>query len=311
MRNKIITLLFLSIVLRSESAPLVLSEKVQKIFSEVAKAPVSAPMAKVSSATVLDTSRTTGRPVAFRMNWRSLSEDDVDRITADAGVAESCRRYAGYDAKNGRCYYHVPRLSKLTDESEHGLKQLRKKSAAVLAKLLGDRSSLFVFANEETDWAITREQPEPHRTMYTCRYTRKVNGRHVVGNDAYARISFTGKGELCRFEFSDPVLEPIPVKRMVLPSATRRRLERYAGTKNKARGTMTGDVSVASIVAKKGVFSYIGRTSGKERILVPAISILCRHELANGESFEQFRHFVVDASHVSNIDESMLEPSTR
>ena len=311
MNYQILTVVLMSVALQSVSAPLVLSEKVRQLFTEVDGIPVTAGAAQVLSAKMLDTARAEGRPVAFRVTPRPLSTDDVDRISAEAGVPESYRRFAGYDAENGYCYYHAPRLSKLTDESKAGLKQLRNKSAAVLAKLLGDRSVLFVFANEETDWAMTKEHPEPYRTMYTCRYTRKVNGRHVVGNDAYARISFTGEGTLCGFEFCDPALEPEPVQRMVLPSATPRRLELYAAGKNSAHGTLKGDVAVTSIAAENGVYSYIGRTFGAYKLLVPAISIVCRHELDNGESFEKFRHFVIDASQVSNVDESMLEPAVR
>jgi hypothetical protein len=297
-------------VMQLSAAPLVIANEVQQVFDDLTRGTITS-LSLASSHELLDTAPVGGRPVAFRVTLRTMSDDDVDLIVRDAGIGDSLRRFAGYDEKKGRCYYYSPHLSKLENESEYGLRKLRDKSAAVLKTLLGERSRFFVYANHETDWAITSDDPKPHRTMYTCRYTRKVNGRHIVGNDAFARISFTGSEELCAFEFCDPNLEPVPVKRMVLPSATRMRLERYAGAKNKVRGTLTGEVSVMSIVAAKGVLSYVGRCSGANKLLVPSVSVLCRHTLVNGTSFEKFSHFVLDASQVSNLDESMLEPMVR
>jgi hypothetical protein len=310
MKSRFIIAVVVSGVMQLSAAPLVIKSEVQQVFDEQTRETIT-PVSRTLSRQLPDTTYAAGRPVAYRVKQRVMTADDVDRIVRNAGIGDNLRRFAGYDEKNGRCYYYSPHLSKLSNESENGLRKLRDKSAGVLATLLGERSRLFVFANDETDWAITSDAPEPHRTMYTCRYTRKVSGRHIVGNDAFARISFTGSGELCAFEFCDPDLEPVPVKRMVLPSATRLRLEHYAGAKNKVRGTLTGEVSVASIVAEKGILSYVGRGSGANKTLVPSVSVLCRHKLINGKSFDKFSHFLLDASQVSNLDESMLEPAAR
>ncbi|MBN1759967.1 MAG: hypothetical protein JW863_16695 [Chitinispirillaceae bacterium] len=300
----------LSVIPVLRAAPLVLETEVEDFLMDVARQP-TVKVQQTSDTELLGTSMVTGRPVAYKVINRNMTRNEVNEMVAEVGVDTEGKCYAGYDTKKGYCFFYTPHLTRLKDASDAALRKLQFQSRVVLKKLLKERSSLFVLANTETDWEITREDTVPHRTMFTCRFTRKLNGRQVIGNDAFARISFTGSGEVCGFEFCDPELVPVPVERMVLPAATGERLRRYAENKNTAHSTMRGDITVAQVTATRGVASYIARTSGGEKILVPSVSILCRLRLSNGESFEKYRHFSLDATTESNIDDSMLERMVR
>ena len=98
---------------------------------------------------------------------------------------------------------------------------------------------------------------------------------------------------------------------MVKPSATRERLEQFAAAKNTVRGTLNDDMKISSIAAEKGIHSYMSSSSGGKSYLIPCVSIWCRYSLENGETFEKFENFIIDASHVSNIDDEMLEAPER
>ncbi len=262
---------------------------------------------------LLDSALVSSRPVIYEITNRSFSATDVQQFVEVAGVADSLQKFAGYDEKKGACYFNSPCIKPLADESPAGLEDLKQKAFIVLEKLLGAESGRFVFANTETDWAMSKPDTEAaeRRIIQTYRFTRKINGCHIIDNTAYVRISFTGKGELCGFEIRNPDLQPVALDRMVKLSATKTRLEQFAGAKKTVRSSRNETINVSSITAKKGIQAYLSQPAGGKVYLIPGISILCRYALDNGDVFEKYEHFFIDASRVSNIDEDMLEPSRR
>ena len=260
---------------------------------------------------LLDTAHIASRPPVYEVSFRPVSPTEISRIVGETGIPDGLRQFAGYDEGRGVLYFNSPDIEPLSDESPTGLEELKQRAYAMLEKLLGNESGRFVFANTETDWAIQKPETAPRRIMQTFRFTRKINGYHIIDNSAYVRIAFTGNGQLCGFEVRNPDLQPVACERMVKPSATRERLEQFAAAKNTVRGTLNDDIKISSIAAEKGIHSYMSSSSGGKSYLIPCVSIWCRYSLENGETFEKFENFIIDASHVSNIDDEMLEAPER
>jgi hypothetical protein len=259
----------------------------------------------------LDTALIASRPPVYEISFRPVTADEISRVAGEAGIPDSLKKFAGYDEERGILYYNSPHIKPLSDESASGLEELQQKASAMLERLLGNESRRFVFANTETDWAVQKPETAPRRIMQTLRFTRKINGCHIIDNSSYVRIAFTGNGELCGFEIRNPDLHPVACERMVKPSATKGRLEQFAAAKNTVRGSLNEEVKTTSIAAEKAIQSYISSSWGGKNRLIPCVSIWCRYSLENGETFEKFENFIIDASHVSNIDDDMLEAPGR
>ena len=292
------------------SAPFFTTAPVEEFLKSTARLATAGTHA-LSDERMLDTAFVSARPCGYRVVRQVVSPQELDRLTFAAGVADSLRKFAGFDAGRGIVHFYSPHLTVLADESPAGLAALRKNGNGMLDRLLGSRSRLFSFANIETDWVMYPPDTVAHRMMVTCRFTRKLNGAHVIGNTAYVKISFTGNAQMCGFEIVDPDLLPVPVERMVLPSMVKQRLEQLAALKYSVKGAFNGAVNIVSITAEKAVRTYLERTVGSERQLIPGVSVFCRYRLENGASFDRFEHFLSDATFVPNLEDYMLEPVKR
>ncbi|MBN1309626.1 MAG: hypothetical protein JXA18_17025 [Chitinispirillaceae bacterium] len=292
------------------SSPLTMSGRVKDFLSSLSSRPITKDV-DVSDSRLLDTAMISSRPLLYEMTNRPVSAADIKRLLVNVRIADSLDTFAGYDERRGICYFNSPSIQPLSDESPAGLNDLKQKASLCLKKLLGAESRNFVFANTETDWTLSKPDLVPRRVIQTYRYTRKINGCHVVDNSAYVRIAFTGNEELCGFEIRNPDLQPVSLQRMVKFSATTARLEQLAAKKQSVENSMKQTVTVTSINAEDGIQSYVCTPAGGKNYLTPCVSVRCTYTLDNGSSFEKFEHFFIDASRVSNIDEDLLEPSGR
>ncbi len=302
-------ILFLTAVSATiNAAQLTLSSKTERFLTSLSSRSIDK-KDEVIDSRCIDTALLVSRPPVYEISFREVSAEDISQLAVKAGIPDSLRKFAGYDKARGIIYYNSPHTKYLSDESEKALDGLKEKALSIIDKLLGKESRLFVFANTETDWAMEKSGDEPKRIMQTYRFTRKVNGSHIIDNTAYIRITFTGNGELCGFEIRNPVLKPMRCERMVKLSSTKERLEQLAKTKNSVHSPLNEEIKISSIIAENAIYSYVV-SPGTNR-LIPAISVWCKYNLENGEFFEKFETFILDASQVSNIDDEMLETSKR
>jgi len=217
-------------------------------------------------------------------------------------------------AKGMYRYYNIEReKTPLNHWGDGTLDTLRGQAAALIRALLGDRASTFAYANHETQWLEMKKAQVPHVSGVTLRYTRQVNGRHIVDNTAYIVVGFAGNNEVYLFEAVDPALTPVPVPRLVMTSATRTRMERNGARMSSFRKTVLPDgkvdiVRVVKVRVAGGCESYVKRTMAGEDFLVPAHSLACVLDLDNGTTGRKRVHLVLDASQATDADESMMEP---
>jgi hypothetical protein len=305
--NKMISIIV--VVSTAFSAELVIEKKVDEFIKEVEKETFF-PSDVLENAGLKGPERTEMRPVVYEVIRPLKDATEITRLRKFVGPGAEKADRVGFDSRNGCYYYSVPRLQG-PQGSDKPLKRLRGKATRDLFALVGADASRFVFANTETDWEKTSDNPVPRIVGQRFRFTRKVNGGHILDNTAYVRISYDGKGDLAGFEIVNPRLKPLPVPYRVKQSATRRRLTEYAATKNSARSSIDGDISVKRISVKKGIRSYLAKKNGDKTILAPYISFFCRYDMENGESFESFSHFSLDATRCKNLDESLIEHSAR
>lgn len=211
-----------------------------------------------------------------------------------------------YDERDGRYFFqrsfHAMRYKEESETTE--LRTLAKKD---IVRLLGQEADHFIMANTETDWQQTRENPEPRMLAMTYRFTRKINGRHIIDNTAYVRITYSGDDQLCGFDIVNPLLRPVRIPLMVKQNVIGERLSRFAEKKTTARNSVDGDVTIERITAEKGIQSYRAKKKGDKTLLSPYISFFCRYDMENGDAFRIFEHFSLDATRCENLDDSFLD----
>jgi hypothetical protein len=246
--------------------------------------------------------------VKYKVRKMEHSDAVLDGIARALGRQKD-EQFGYYPAK-GAYYFHdngkIHAPLKATSPSD--LEALKRKSALVLTSLLGKTAKEFVFANTESDWTKTEEDTSTHLVRQTYRYVRKLDGRVIADNTAFARISFAADADLVGFEFANPTFEAMPVIRWAKPSALPVRLEKFAEAKKTAvKGSGGLEVKVDRIRAEKVTQTYYATEDGENRILVPYTSIHSRFQLANGDSFEKPIHFSEDADYADDLTGDWVE----
>lgn len=296
--------------IRVNSSELVLNESVKTFLSKTSTMSINGET-NVADAELLDTALVSSRPVLYEVIIPARTGKEIVQLSTAAGVPDSLRRFAGYDQNKGIFYYNSPHLKVMKNESASANAKMKLKAVQKLQQLLGKESSHFVFANIESDWIKTKSDPVERLLSQTYRFTRKVNGYHIIDNTSYVKITFTGDEELAGFEICNPELKPVPLKRMVRFSSTATRLQQFASNKNTVNGTFNEEIKISQIIAEKAIQSYLSENRGQQKLLVPHISVFCKYHLADNGQFDKFENFVLDASVAANVPDYMLEPLIR
>lgn len=292
------------------SSELVLNESVKSFLSKTSTLSVYG-KANVADTELLDTAQVSIRPVLYEVIIPPRNGKEIIQLSAAAGIPDSLRRFTGYDQNKGIFYFSSPHLKVMKNRTATANAKMELKAVQKMQQLLGKESSNFIFANTESDWMKTRSDPIEHLIAQTFRFTRKVNGYHIIDNTSYVKITFTGNEELAGFEICNPELKPVPLKRMVRFSSTAPRLQQFATNKNTAKSSFNEEVKISQIKAEKAIQSYLSENRGQRKLLVPHISVFCKYHLVNNDQFDSFEHFVLDASVAANVPDNMLEPLAR
>jgi hypothetical protein len=220
-------------------------------------------------------------------------------------------------AKGAYCYNNIGlQKQPLKATGVQDLCSLKIKASSVLEQLLGkDQADRFVSANEETDYVKERDISGEKILRKTYRFTRKINGRHILDNTSFVRLSFSADQELSGFEIVNPEITPLRnVERLVKTAAIESRLTEYAASKQTAvkNGVEgTEEVGVTLIRAEKGFDTYLSKKAGDKTLLLPTVSFYSDYQLENGDHFENWSHFCLDADYVPNIDKDLIEGCNR
>ncbi len=312
----------------ARSAELVLESHAQDYINVIAGEVVSG-SADLNAQGIRKGPQCTSRPVLFRVAKQPRDETEMRRLAMLVGMEaddtlvtrgqgdflESTDATAriGYDSNRGRYTFYSNALEKIPLEKSDSLslRELRRKADLLVAELVNNNEREFVFANVETDWYQTKADTTHRMSKRSFRYTRKVNGRHIVDQSAHVRITFSGDGNVCAFSIENPTLVPEQLPQMVKLSATETRLRQYAENKETALSPYRKKVPVTRVQARRGVSSYVRRTIGEKEYLVPHISFLTRNVLNTGEEYSGYLHLSLDASEVPNLESSMIEGGSR
>ena len=219
----------------------------------------------------------------------------------------------GYDGQRGHYFYYnnLSQSLPLSKTDSASLETLKGKAQKLLSDVFGSQASNFEFANTETDWIKTKDNKMPTISKQTFRFTRKLNGRHVVDNTAYLKATYAGAQELCAFEFADPQLEPFALDLMVLPSATSDRLIGWANDKKTAISPTGEEIAVKTVTVNRPIECYMSQKEGTATFLVPYISFLSKIDLENGKSYDKYIDLCLDAKKTPNLKASMIENTGR
>ena len=285
--------------------------------------------ADLTAPGILEADPATDRPVSYKVTQTPCDAQRLSHIAALVGMEENDavvtrgdrtmkqaadgRARVGYDARSGAYFYYnnTAEHVNLADTSPQAIDALKTKAEALLAGLLGDRAADFRFANNETDWYNTADDLTARISKMTFRYTRMVNGRHVVDNTAFFRAAYAGNQELFTFELVNPDLQPAALELLVLPGATHERLTAFAEGKTVAGAPGGKSVTVNTITAEKAVESYLAVVEGATTWLVPHVSFWSTCALDNGDSFDRYVHLCIDAKRTPNLEPEMIEPVNR
>ena len=264
----------------------------------------------LSNPGILEKNEITGRPVVFEV----IKSKEDNTVKQRLLKAVSLSEYVVFNAKRGAyCYNDVNLQEKqLVEIDKQSLDQLKAKANNLLELLLGKKDAdRFKFANEETDYVKERGDEDARILRKTYRFTRKVNGRHVLDNTSFVRLSFSGDQELSGFEIVNPELKPVKVvQRLVKFDATDKRLQQYAdkkGTAVRIGPEGNENVGVAVIKAEVGVDTYLSKKVEDKVLLLPNTSFYSEYQLVNGEQFDNWSHFCLDADYVQNLEYDMIE----
>ncbi len=255
---------------------------------------------------ILEKEEVTGAPIAFEVLHNGKDDSEIERISNVVGNGFDVR----YSKKKYKYFsFNIDlQMKPLEKTDEASLEILKKKAIETMKILVGKDADRFVFANTETEWvALTPGSDDPTLLSMTYRFTRKVNGRHIIDNTSYVRVCFSGNDELSGFEIINPDLKPVKLDMLVKLSATEERLEKFAEDKKTARKWDGKNVIVNTINAEKGVNTYIKKEFGEKTILIPHVSFYSKFDLENGDSFNNWIHLSLDASTTPNLDDDMIE----
>lgn len=311
MKNMLYSLITIAIIVSSSfAARLEVAEKAQQHITKLKTKDVYRQV-DISDPGILEKNEIAGRPVVFEV----LKSDEEDNsVKQRLSKAVSLPEKVVFNANRGAyCYNNVDLQQKqLNLTVKQSLDQLKTKAHSKLELLLGKKDAdRFEFANEETDYIKESDGEDARILRKTYRFTRKVNGRHILDNTSFVRLSFSGEQELSGFEIVNPELKPVKaVQKLVKLDATDKRLRQYADKKETAvRNGPEGNenVSVSLIKAKVGIDSYLAKKMGDKVLLLPNTSFYSEYQLENGERFDNWSHFCLDADYVQNLDNDMIE----
>jgi hypothetical protein len=251
--------------------------------------------------------RETIRPVIYEIIVPEKSHrymTQLGRIVRNEGHVQT---EIHYNTKTGMYHYFDESFTPLVQSDEQYLYILEQKAKAMLTRLMGNESGNFVFANTEDDYYCTPDHLDPILAARTYRFTRKINGRHIIDNTAYVSIRYSGNGQMTAFEIVNPVLKPLKLDSMVSQSAALSRLETYAENKKTAKKPGYEPVTVNLISVSKGIESYLSEQRGDKRYLVPHLSFWSTYSLENEDSYQRYINLSLDASTTPNLEDDAIE----
>jgi hypothetical protein len=295
------------------AAKLQLSEKAQAYISQSMNKSVSAP-ANLLNTAITGKEKMSGRPVVFEVIKAQCNDSLKRYLSRNVQRPEKVL----FNPIKGSYSYSNNDLQKkvLTSTDLQSLSNLKIRAGAILEQLLGKvQADCFVAANEETDFVKECDDGEERILKKTYRFTRKINGRVILDNTSFVRISFSADQELSGFEIVNPEIKPVKsVDRLIKPEATINRLGEYAA--NKLTADKNGPegvekIGVTLISAQKGFDTYITKKAEGKTLLLPSVSFYSDYQLENGEHFDNWSHFCIDADYVPNIDSKFIESSNR
>jgi hypothetical protein len=311
MKNIILisTIIVSFIISTASSAKLEKTDKVSKFMDKIKSKQVTHTV-DIDNPSLQETEESEGRPIVYEVKKSSRDNKKIAKFSKLVNKPDNM----GFNEKKGMYYYTDFDVQEepLSATDDNVLIAEAKK---VIKDLLGKDANRFVFANNEINYFSTKDDRTPKVLSKTLRFTRKLNGRHILDNTSYVSISFAGNMKLLSFEIVDPDIKPLKaVKRMVKLSATEKRLEKYASNKTTAvkngpKGLVK--VSVNTIKSTIGIPSYLCKDVGDKTLLIPNISFYSEYQLENDEAFDNWTHFCIDADYVSNLDDDMIEDLRR
>jgi hypothetical protein len=292
--------------LNAIAADLTISGETRKFIADTKTAPTDMSV-DVNSPSLLERTRSpAGAALAYRVVKMAKDPAAMGSLSSKTNCA------VVYDAARGRYigYNHAVENTPLADTSSKNLEAVKTVAIGMLASLAGPGAGNFVYANAETDSGMTETAPSALLLSVSYRFTREINGRHIIDNTAFVRITFCGNNEVAGFEMADPVLRPVPLNRIVKESAADRLLGEYAAAKQVAIKN-GAEYPVSAVNAEKGYFTYRAVSKGEELYLVPQVSFVAKNILKNGNSYYKWINFCLDASIVPNLDPGMVETYER
>lgn len=310
------------------SANLETSAEVNNFLASIESETIPA-TANLATPGILGPDQVTERPIIYKVNKAAYSKDRLVELAAIAGIQvdgivivsgnasimknAANSAWVGYDGQRGHYFYYnkMSQSLPLSAIDSSSFAALKVKAQTLLSDALGSQASNFVFANTETDSVLTKDTNSAILSKLTFRFTRKLNGRHIVDNTAYFKASYAGALELCAFEFADPQLEPAALDLMVLPSATHVRLSEWANDKKTAVSSTGDKISVIKVTANKPIESYLSQKNGASTFLVPYISFFSKIHLENGKSYDKYIDLCLDARRTPNLKPGMIENTGR
>lgn len=238
--------------------------------------------------------------LVYKVTRAKKSEKDLLHYTSLVQTYGNKNGEVKFDEHRGMYFFYEVSSQPLFFSDEKALGVIKKDAEKKIKLLLGDDSKNFVFANTETDWTQTIDNPTPRILTHTFRFIRKIAGRYIADNTAYVKIGYTGNNQMAILEIVNPKLEPMPLKKMIKLSTTDSRLKQYAMQKNTVT-SVKGNVKVNKIIAQKGTDTYYNIMLGDESYLTPHVSFWSTFELADGKSFDSYINFSLDEETTPNL----------
>jgi hypothetical protein len=308
-----ITAITLISALSTFAAKLEISQKAQEHIVQIMRVNVNKP-ADLLNPAIIGIEEIEGRPVVFEVVKAKMDDKLMQHFFKNVSLPE---KVVFNTIKGAYCYNNIAlQQIALKSVSIQDLSNLKTKASVVMEQLLGnEQAARFVFANEETDYVKESDTSDERILRKTYRFTRKINGRHILDNTSFVRLSFSADQELSAFEIVNPDIKPLRnVERLVKMGATEMRLKEYAANKKTAvrNGPKSLEtIGVTFIKVEDGFDTYLSKKAGEKTHLLPNISFYSDYQLENGEHFENWSHFCLDADYVPNIDQELIEGYNR
>jgi hypothetical protein len=309
---KIVLIIELSIMF-SYGAKLELSENVQKILDKTINYN-STESTDFSDTAVIGKEEIKGRPVVYEVIKAKKDEKVLQHYCRNVPLPKNVLFNA---AKGAYCYNNID-LQKvpLRTGSIQVQSSLKKNAHVIMEQLLGkDQAARFVFANEETDYVKFNDNNEEIILEKTFRFTRKLNGRHILDNTSYVKLSFAADNNLSAFEIVNPEIIPLRnVKRLIKSDVSKIRLTEFAARKETAirNGPERSEHIGVKVIKTEKVFdTYLSKVSGGKKLILPTISFYSDFHLENGENFQNWTPFCLDADYVPDINKDFITDFSR